>query len=84
MVTAQVGSPAGVQAGVELGELAVVEVLGAAAQRPPDPVERVVLEPSVAQGVLLHPAGDFVDDLGAQADVEPSKQVGSAGLEQVH
>jgi len=57
---------AGGQAGVELAYLRVGKVLAAAAQQPPDLVQRVVLVAAPAQGVLLDPAAHFVDDLGAE------------------
>ncbi len=66
-MTSQPGSPA-VRPGVEAGDLAVGEVLGAVAQQAADPVERVVLVPAVADGVLLDAAADLVDDLGAEPD----------------
>jgi hypothetical protein len=62
---------AGDQAVVELGDLPLVQVLPAVAEQPTDLVQRVVLEPAVTELFLLHPAADFVDDLGAQLhDVE--------------
>jgi hypothetical protein len=52
--------------GLEPGLLTVGQVLLAGAQDVPDPIERVVSTSAVAGGVLLHPAPDLVDDLGAQ------------------
>ena len=43
-------------------------MLAAASQQAADLVERVVLVPAPAQGVLLDPAADLVDDLGAELD----------------
>jgi hypothetical protein len=43
-------------------------VLAAAAEQPPDPVQRVVLMTAPAKLFLLDSAADLVDDLGAQFD----------------
>ena len=60
---------AGVEAPVlSLACWRVGEVLDAVAEEAADLVERVVLVAAVAEGVLLDPAADFVDDLGAEPD----------------
>ncbi|MBO0879701.1 MAG: hypothetical protein J2P17_04890 [Mycobacterium sp.] len=38
------------------------------AEQPADAVERAVFVPAPVQGLLLHPAADLVDDLGAEPD----------------
>jgi len=59
---------AGVQAGVEAGDLAVGEVLDTVAQQPSDLVQGVVLVPAAPDGGLLDAAADLVDDGGAEPD----------------
>ena len=54
---------AGLQAPGELGLLALGEALDTVAQQAADLVERVVLVPAVAEGVLLDAAADLIDDL---------------------
>ena len=62
---------AGLQTLGELGLLAFGQMLHTVAEEAADLVERVVLVPSVAEGVLLDAAADLVDDLGSEAnDVE--------------
>jgi hypothetical protein len=43
-------------------------VFDAVPQQPADPIQRVVAMAAVAEGVLLDPAADLVEGLGAQAD----------------
>ena len=43
-------------------------MFGAVAEQPADPIQRVIGVAAVAQGVLLDPAADLVDDLGAELD----------------
>jgi hypothetical protein len=70
----------GLQSGVEAGALPLGEVFGAVPGQPADLVERVVLVPAVAEGVLLNAASDLVDDLGSEAHgvegVEDGDRVG--------
>jgi hypothetical protein len=62
---------AGLQTLGELGLLAFGQMLHTVAEEAADLVERVVLVPSVAEGVLLDAAADLVDDLRSDAnDVE--------------
>lgn len=52
------------------GALFVGEVLGPGAKDGRHPVERVALPPPVPEGVLLHPAADFIDDLHLELFVD--------------
>ena len=53
---------------VQPGALPVGELLGTATQDRADPVERVVFAATVAVDLLLDPAADLVDGLGAELD----------------
>ena len=64
-MTSKPGSPATRQV-LSLAICLLGQVFSAAAQQAADLVERVVLVAAVAQGVLLDPAADLVDDLGAE------------------
>jgi hypothetical protein len=55
-----------VEAGGDLGLLALGGVVHAVAEEPSDLVERVVLVTAVAQGVLLDATPDLVDNRGAE------------------
>ena len=78
---------AGVEAPGELGLLALGEVFHAVAEQPADLVQRVVFVASVAEGVLLHPAADLVDDLSPEPDdmegVEDRHRVGQLVTDRV-
>ena len=50
----------------ESAELTVGEPVGGAAQNVADPVERIVLSAAMAVEILLDPATDLVDGLGAE------------------
>jgi hypothetical protein len=56
------------QAGVQLSQLPVGEVLAAAAEQTADLVQRVVFVAAPAEGVLLDSAADLIHHLGAEAD----------------
>ena len=57
------------------------------AEQPADLVQRVVFVAAAAQGVLLDPTADLVDDLGAEPDhvegVEDRDRVGEAVMDGV-
>ena len=81
-MTSPFGSPA-VERRVELGALPGGEPVGAAAQQPAGPEQRVVGEAAVPEGVLLDPAADLVDAGQAEFDdvegVEHPDRVGQLG-----
>ena len=67
--------------------LAFGQVLDTVAEEATDLVERIGLMASVAEGVLLDSAADFVDDLGGQPDdmegVEYGDRVGQLVTDRV-
>ncbi len=52
-------------------------LVGATAQQPPDPEQRIILAAAVAEGFLLHSAADLVDGVEAELDDVERIQPGS-------
>jgi len=53
---------------VMTGDGRSIAFIGATAQQPPDPEQRIILAAAVAEGFLLHSAADLVDGVEAELD----------------